>query len=317
MLEEAKDLNDILEVNDIARAAAEYARAAKLGLEAQNTAAEIALRAQRKAGDYLSKIPKEKNQHTSAVPMSGQHNEDRPIREFYDNPATWRKTNAYRKALEESGTTTQDASRWQRIANIPEPQFEAFIEETKARGEELTTNKAVKVANNITVAANHYGGDDGDEWYTPPEIIEASRNVMGLITLDPATCIAAQKKHKAQRYYTKEEDGLSKKWVGNVFLNPPYSTPLINLFIDKAVSEYDNGNMDQAVIVVNNSSDTKWFHSLANRFHFCITRGRLKFWRNDRESFSARQGQCIFYLGKNTDGFIETFSRFGIVVKKA
>ena len=51
MLAEAKTLDDVLKIKDLAQAAETYARAAKLGLEAQNNAAEVTLRAERKAGE--------------------------------------------------------------------------------------------------------------------------------------------------------------------------------------------------------------------------------------------------------------------------
>lgn len=50
MLAEAKTLDEIKQVHDIATAAATYARAAKIGLEAQNHAAEIKLSAERRGG---------------------------------------------------------------------------------------------------------------------------------------------------------------------------------------------------------------------------------------------------------------------------
>ncbi len=53
-LAEARTLEEVKHVHDIATAAAEYARAARLGLEAQNHAAEIKLRAERKAGELLA-----------------------------------------------------------------------------------------------------------------------------------------------------------------------------------------------------------------------------------------------------------------------
>jgi len=44
MLAEAKSLDEVKHIMDIAEAARTYARAAKLGLEAQNHAAEVVLR---------------------------------------------------------------------------------------------------------------------------------------------------------------------------------------------------------------------------------------------------------------------------------
>ena len=59
MLAEAGTLEEVKNVHDIAQAAAEYARAARLGLEAQNSAAEIKLRAERKAGEMLAGLERQ------------------------------------------------------------------------------------------------------------------------------------------------------------------------------------------------------------------------------------------------------------------
>lgn len=169
-------------------------------------------------------------------------------------------------------------------------------------------------------AANHAVSDDpnydGDEWYTPAEYIEAARQVMGGIDLDPASCEEAQEVVKAAYYYTKQDDGLTMPWFGCVWLNPPYSTPLIRQFVTKLIEEHSAGNVTEAVILTNNSSDTAWFHDLLSRYPACFTRGRVQFWRADHETFGARQGQTLFYLGRNDVAFRDTFARFGQVVAK-
>ena len=74
-----------------------------------------------------------------------------------------------------------------------------------------------------------------DEYYTPKEIIEA----LGRFDLDPATPVNPRWR-TADVMYTKEDDGLSKEWFGRVFLNPPYSRPLIEQFMQK-MAAHGNG----------------------------------------------------------------------------
>ena len=154
--------------------------------------------------------------------------------------------------------------------------------------------------------------DDSYEWFTPPNIIEAARSVMGSIDCDPASCHEANVVVKAKTYFTREMNGLEQLWHGNVWLNPPYNMPLMYEFASRAVCQYAFGNVTQAMILTNNSTDTKWFHHLG-QFPICFTRGRLKFWNGDK-LLAARQGRSIFYIGPNVERFRKIFSDFGLVV---
>ena len=61
------------------------------------------------------------------------------------------------------------------------------------------------------------------EWWTPAELVEAARDVLGVIELDPASCAGAQATVRARRFHTLEDDGLAQEWSGAVWLNPPGS----------------------------------------------------------------------------------------------
>jgi phage N-6-adenine-methyltransferase len=157
-------------------------------------------------------------------------------------------------------------------------------------------------------------GYDSDEWYTPAEYLGAARAVMGDIDLDPATCAEAQEVVGAAQFFTKEEDGLAREWRGRIWLNPPYSATLAPRFIDKLCAEYDVGRLDEAVVLVNNATDTAWFHNLLGRFPACFLRKRVPFWRPGHSGGGARQGQVIFYLGPKVGAFWRVFSPLGVVV---
>lgn len=67
-----------------------------------------------------------------------------------------------------------------------------------------------------------------DEWYTPKEILDA----LGKFDLDPCAPIRPLWP-TAEVMYDQNIDGLSQIWEGRVWLNPPYSRPLIELFVRK------------------------------------------------------------------------------------
>jgi phage N-6-adenine-methyltransferase len=216
--------------------------------------------------------------------------------------------------LAELGISKMESSRLQSEAKIPTKTKQEYIEEAKEKGDEVTiAGMHRKAKANVSDKPTY----DGDEWHTPIEYVNAAREVMGEIELDPATCETAQAEIEAKHYLTKQDDALSHPWFGRVWMNPPYSMPKIERFIDKLITEFDQGNVTEAIVLVNNSSDTKWFHRLLSRFPACFTKGRVQFWHPSHHSFATRQGQAFFYLGPDWKGeiFSDVFTQFGIVVE--
>jgi len=155
-----------------------------------------------------------------------------------------------------------------------------------------------------------------DEWYTPSEIIEKARRVMGGIDLDPASSDIANETVKADKYYTIEDDGLAWDWEGRVFMNPPYSQPTIKHFTEKLTDDFRLGFIDQAIVLVNNATETGWFqYMLAECKAVCFVSGRLKFIdENGNPSGAPLQGQAILYFGEAEDKFFNEFSDIGTVL---
>jgi phage N-6-adenine-methyltransferase len=186
------------------------------------------------------------------------------------------------------------------------------------RSIDVGTGEIVPTRSYPLTASNHISsseGYDGDEWYTPAEYIEAARRVMGGIDLDPASNDYANQVVRADRFFNKDDDGLQQEWRGRVFLNPPYSYPLIERFTSKLIGDFEAGSTCEAILLVNNSSDTDWFQALLARFIACFTDGRIRFYRDSGEYFGTRQGQAFFYAGPNRDRFVEEFSQYGVVVE--
>lgn len=168
-----------------------------------------------------------------------------------------------------------------------------------------------KMGANKSPHVTHNSGQN--EWYTPPQFIAVARGVMGGIDLDPASSDAAQEIVRAREYYTKDNNGLSKKWFGRVWMNPPYSRKLIGKFAAKLCEEINSGNISQSIVLVNNATETQWFANLVSVSDAIVfTRGRVIFLNQNMEPAGAPlQGQAIIYHGNNSDTFIGEFSRFG------
>jgi hypothetical protein len=154
-----------------------------------------------------------------------------------------------------------------------------------------------------------------EEWYTPKEYMEKVRLVLETIDLDPASSDFANETVKAKIFYTKITNGLDKKWVGKVYMYPPYSKE-IEAFIDKLCEEIESGNVNEAIILTNNSTDTEWFRKLIMMAKLvCFTDGRVKFHHCEKKP-NITHGQVFFYIGENEEGFIKHFSDVGFFMKK-
>lgn len=118
------------------------------------------------------------------------------------------------------------------------------------------------------------------EWETPQEFFDELNKEFNF-TLDPC---CTKKTAKCKKYYTKENNGLSKNWDNEiVFMNPPYGR-VIKDWIKKA-SEARGGVV---VCLLPARTDTIYFHKyIYHKAKIRFIKGRLKFGGLQKGSGSA------------------------------
>jgi hypothetical protein len=135
-LVEAATIDEVKDIRDKAQLARAYAKKTGVAQEIIVEASAIKVEAERKLGQLLRKLPLAKasagNQHTGKFDQS------------LDTTGSVR--------LSDLGITKSESSRAQRIAKLPEADFNRYVKDNAQAGREPTTAGALRLARDLEVA---------------------------------------------------------------------------------------------------------------------------------------------------------------------
>jgi hypothetical protein len=135
-----------------------------------------------------------------------------------------------------------------------------------------------------------------DEWLTPPDIIDA---LGGPLSFDLDPCSPVNRPWSTARsHYTILDNGLTKRWFGRLWFNPPYGGPSIVGPWMRRMAEHGMGTcLTFARTETELFFDTVWKRAAAILF----IRGRLHFHHVDGRRAAANSGapSVLIAYGEN------------------
>jgi len=306
-LEKAKNTLEVKELRNKADAIRVYSKQAK-NKQLEIDATEIRLKAERKIGELMQKQRDAGLMNNGAQGNPNGQGAKLVRGEKYPAQTT----------LAENGIDKNLAKRARKLYRVPPKEFEKTITDWRNRVEQDQERVSLDILKEHKPKKHHYNNENNHfEWYTPENYIETARRVLGEIDLDPSSCKLANQTVQAKTFFSLENNGLKQAWFGNVWLNPPYEYPLIAQFSEKLLSEFLSGHIQNAIVLVNNCTETQWFQKLAQHAQaLFFNAGRIHFVQQDNTTQdgvspaknSALQGQA-FFLFSNEPSTIEAFNR--------
>ncbi len=145
-LANARTPEEVIDVANKAEAMRRYAQRCKLGLAAQNCCAEVRLRAERKLGGLLAATEMHKGGRPPETPSGGEGVS--PVK------------------LHDLGINYKFSHQVQRIASVPEPEFERYIADAEAEAVEITT------ADMLRLAGDNAGASPRHQLLRPLELVQ-------------------------------------------------------------------------------------------------------------------------------------------------
>jgi hypothetical protein len=152
---------------------------------------------------------------------------------------------------------------------------------------------------------------------------------MGSIDLDPFSSLDANEAVRARYFFTPTNSALRRRWCTpsrrrffphglNVWMNPPYSAQMIGEVSQTFQQAWDLGDIQQAVVLLNNATETRWFQTIrALASAVCFPTGRIAFVAQDGEEVAGNtRGQVFLYMGAQAGRFVEEFETYGWTITK-
>lgn len=140
-----------------------------------------------------------------------------------------------------------------------------------------------------------------DECYTPKWIFDTLGVTFDLDVAHPVKRIDYV---PARQVFDVNDDGLSKEWVGNVWMNPPYSKP--KPWVEKFIS-HGNG------IALLPLSLSYWSKAIWNAADaITLTERQPKFLRPDGSEQGIRFPTFLFALGEKNATALQNFTEYRV-----
>jgi len=150
------------------------------------------------------------------------------------------------------------------------------------------------------------------DYFTPPEILNAAREGMGGLDLDAASHWLANRTHKVPRYFHAGYSAFEHEWERRVWLNPPYGENPV--WWERVLEQIEKGNVEQICIL----SPVWAFTTAAARPLMAISSAMIllqptpKFWGNSENRTGVNHPHAIVYIGHRRGEVLESLSPFGI-----
>ena len=210
---------------------------------------------------------------------------------------------AWQRAVETAPDGRVTGAHVQRV--VDETFFERWASDNRSLGLDPFGDPLPPEETTPDKMAVHYSSET-PEWYTPPEIITRTLQVLEQIDLDPCSNDHDAPNVPAVEHYTQEDDGLSHDWHGRVYMNPPYGRGIAD-WVEYLCQQYEAGNVTEAIALVPSRTDTQWFRRL-REYPRCFVWGRLHFSNND---VGAPFPSMVIYFGYRIEEFVNAFSTIG------
>ena len=110
------------------------------------------------------------------------------------------------------------------------------------------------------------------DWVTPDWLFHQLDDEFHF-TLDAA---ASDRNHKCEKYFTEADDGLSQKWDGVVWCNPPY-----NKSIKKWVKKAHDSDCVVVMLIPARTETDYWHEYIFGKAEIRFIHGRLRFLYED------------------------------------
>ena len=110
-----------------------------------------------------------------------------------------------------------------------------------------------------------------DLWSTPKDFFDKMAEEFDF-SLD--VC-ASDENAKCVKYFTEKQNGLTQRWQGVCWMNPPYGRTIKKWMAKALMSAVEDGAT--VVCLVPARTDTAWWHDYAMKGEIRFIRGRLKF----------------------------------------